>query len=127
MAVNHVVADGETIIDLRDATATAADILSGYTAYGASGALLYGTASKGSKTQKTVSLSPYNWSSLTQTVSVSGVTYYNDVAVEATSNADEYQACGVKCTSQGNGALTFTADWQPSVYITVTVTIFDVG
>lgn len=50
MAVNHVVINGETILDMRGATATAADITDGVTAYGASGELLVGTAKPGGGT-----------------------------------------------------------------------------
>lgn len=47
MAVNNVVINGETVLDLRNATATADKILKGATAYGASGELLVGTAAAG--------------------------------------------------------------------------------
>ena len=47
--VNKVVkADGTVIIDITDATATADKILQGYTAYGADGSKLTGTATGGS-------------------------------------------------------------------------------
>lgn len=50
MAVNHVVINGETILDMRGATATAADIPEGLTAFGATGELLVGTAVPGGGT-----------------------------------------------------------------------------
>lgn len=43
MSVNKVVYAGKTLVDMTGATATAAQILSGYTAYGKSGAILSGT------------------------------------------------------------------------------------
>jgi hypothetical protein len=43
MAVNIVNVNGEDIVNLTDATATADKILSGYTAYGSTGAKLTGT------------------------------------------------------------------------------------
>lgn len=43
MERNKIIYGGQTLIDLTDATATASDILSGKTAYGADGSLLVGT------------------------------------------------------------------------------------
>lgn len=45
MERNKIIYGGVTLIDLTDATATASDIASGKTAYGADGALIIGTAS----------------------------------------------------------------------------------
>lgn len=47
MPVNKVIYGSTTLIDLTDATATADKILSGYSAYGADGSKLTGTASGG--------------------------------------------------------------------------------
>lgn len=44
MSVNKVVYNGKTLVDMTGATATAAQILSGYTAYGKNGAIMSGTA-----------------------------------------------------------------------------------
>lgn len=44
MSVNKVVYNGKTLVDMTEATATAAQILSGYTAFGNNGAILIGTA-----------------------------------------------------------------------------------
>lgn len=49
--VNKVVYGGQTLIDISDTTATADKILEGYTAYGADGSRLVGTAVAGSVTQ----------------------------------------------------------------------------
>lgn len=47
MAVNKVVVNDETILDLTGDTVTAAKLMEGYTAHDASGALITGTASGG--------------------------------------------------------------------------------
>lgn len=47
MAINKVVYGSTTIIDITDATATADKILQGFTAYGADGSKLIGTATGG--------------------------------------------------------------------------------
>lgn len=43
MAVNHVVINGETVLDLTSDTVTADKLLSGYTAHDKSGAAVTGT------------------------------------------------------------------------------------
>ena len=47
MAVNKVIYGSNTLIDISDTTATADKILSGYTAYGADGNKITGSASGG--------------------------------------------------------------------------------
>ena len=47
MAVNKVIYGSNTLIDISDTTATADKILSGYTAYGADGTKITGSASGG--------------------------------------------------------------------------------
>ena len=47
MGVNKVVYGGQTVVDMTDATATADTVLAGYTAYGADGERIVGTASAG--------------------------------------------------------------------------------
>lgn len=65
MGVNKIhLANGETLIDMTSATATASTIIEGFTAYGADGELIRGTASADSyaKARKiTVTLDPSEW------------------------------------------------------------------
>ena len=66
-----------------------------------------------------------NWSSNTQTVSVTGVTATNVVMVApAPVNATEYAQCGILCTAQAAGTLTFTCTSVPTNDITVNVVCF---
>lgn len=65
-----------------------------------------------------------DWSSNTQTVSVTGVTASNIVIVSpAPASATDYAAAGIVCTAQGAGTLTFTCTTVPSNAITVNVII----
>lgn len=66
-----------------------------------------------------------NWSGTTATISVTGVTASNNVVVSpAPTSMDNYGLFGVRCVSQGAGTLTFGADNQPNVAITVNLIIF---
>ena len=45
MAVNHVIINGETVVDLRDDTVSAGKLLKGVTAHDKTGAAITGTVS----------------------------------------------------------------------------------
>lgn len=69
-----------------------------------------------------VSLPSGSWSNLTQTVSVAGVTADNIVLVTpAPASYTAYHGCGVYCSSQENGTLTFSAVTKPASALTVQV------
>lgn len=70
----------------------------------------------------TVTLAVADWSSNTQTVSVTGMTADGVVFVNPTpANQSAYTDAGILCTAQAAGSLTFTCDTVPSADITVTV------
>lgn len=124
MSINKVhLANGETLIDLTDATATAETILAGYTAYGANGDLISGIASSLSKTEVSVSLPVSGWVNNQQTVSVAGVTSDSTVCVRGDSAS--YDNCYVYCSAQSNGSLTFSCVLRPIEVVTAIVVIFD--
>lgn len=65
-----------------------------------------------------------DWSSNTQTVTVSGVSATNTVFVSpAPASAADYAAAGIICTAQGTDSLTFTCTTTPTNAITVNVVI----
>ena len=65
-----------------------------------------------------------DWNNSTQTVNVTGVTASNAVIISpAPANAAEYASCGVLCTAQGSGTLTFTCQSTPTNDLTVNVII----
>ena len=79
----------------------------------------------GGATATTATLATANWSSNSQTVSVTGVTASNVVYVMAApASAAEYAAAGVQCTAQASGTLTFTCTTTPSSALTVNIAIF---
>ena len=79
---------------------------------------------KCSKKTATATLTVADWSSLKQTVSVSGVTADNDVIpVPAPASNDAYYEAGVLCTAQAAGKLTFTCKEVPAVALTVNILI----
>ena len=81
--------------------------------------------SGGGATATTATLATANWSSNSQTVSVTGVTASNVVYVMAApASAAEYAAAGVQCTAQASGTLTFTCTTTPSSALTVNIAIF---
>lgn len=78
-------------------------------------------------TKQAITLSYSSWSNKTQTVSVTGVTASNTVFVTAAPTSIEaYSAAGIICTTQGNGTLTFTCKYTPSLNITINVVMLGV-
>ena len=72
----------------------------------------------------TVTLTSAWWSSNSQTVSATGVTASNTVIVSpAPSDIADYADCGVYCSAQASGTLTFGCDTAPSGDIVVNVLI----
>ena len=79
----------------------------------------------GGSTATTGSLVAANWSSNSQTISVTGVTASNNVIVApAPASQAAYTAAGIICTAQGAGTLEFACTTTPSSAITVNVCIF---
>lgn len=133
MGVNVVKYGSKTILDLTDATATAADILEGATAYGASGELLVGTARAGSARQEyQLTLLASGWESdpttgdWTQTVSTPAVSGSSTVFVGPDDGSQqEYEASEVWCYAQGAGELTFHAVYPLLEDVVANVVIFN--
>ena len=74
------------------------------------------------KVNTTVTLAAADWSSNTQTVSVTGMTPDGVVLVSPDpTDQSAYTSAGILCTMQGVGMLTFTCDTVPSADIVVTV------
>ena len=72
----------------------------------------------------TVTLTSAWWSSNSQTVSATGVTASNTVIVSpAPSDIGDYADCGVYCSAQWSGTLTFSCSDTPSSNIDVNVVI----
>lgn len=77
-------------------------------------------------TTTTVSLTAAGWSNKTQTVSATGVTASNTVIVSpAPADIADYADCGVYCSAQASGTLTFGCDTAPSGDIVVNVLILN--
>lgn len=124
MGVNKVIYGGKTLVDMTDATATPETVLEGYTAYGANGTRIVGTASATKRREVTISLPLAGWTDGEQTVAVPGVTA--EATVIAGGGADcepEYSGYGIACTAQAAGKLTFTAQWEPDGDLTAAVVI----
>ena len=85
---------------------------------------VWATPSGGGASSATATLAVNDWSSNTQTVSVTGVSASNNVIVAAApaSQAD-YTSAGILCTAQGAGTLSFSCQTVPTNAITVNVLI----
>ena len=104
-----------------DANLKAENIAQGVSIFGISGTLKPG----GTMTDAQVALSTSKWSSKKQTVSVSGVTTDATIVVYGDDASEpEYGMCGVKCSGQANGSLTFSCDYLPSINLVANVLIF---
>lgn len=115
MGVNAVSFGGRTLIDIRDTTARASTILQGYTAYGADGNRIVGTAKSLNKITLAVTVPKSGWHNKSQTIIVSRVTSDSDVFIGASSQSQlEWDDCGVFCTKQAAGKLTLTCRVTPS-------------
>ena len=72
-----------------------------------------------------VQLTASDWSSNSQTVSVSGVTADDTIFVAPTPGTHTtYMECGVFCTAQGSGTLTFECEETPTEDVDVNIGIF---
>lgn len=126
MAVNVVKYGDRTLVDMRDATATPDTILAGYTAYGADGARITGTAVPLQRLEKSVVLPNSGWvyteDDYQQTVSVSGVPGNATIFVSGSETCrNDYDSCGIICTGQQAGKLTFRCDTLPGEDLTAIV------
>ena len=76
------------------------------------------------KSKITVTLNSSFWSSLSQTVTASGVTTSNDVIVTPDpASLELYGECGVYCSAQAGNNLTFKCKEKPGSNLTVNVMI----
>ncbi len=122
MGVNKVVYGGKTLVDMTDATATPETVLEGYTAYGAKGTQIVGTASATKRREVTISLPLAGWADGEQTVTVPGVTVDATVIIGGDPGSD-YNEFEVYCSGQGSGTLTFVAPYQPNDDLTANAVI----
>lgn len=126
MGVNKVIYGGRTIVDMTDATATSETVLKGYTAYGANGVPITGTASPTTRQEVTISLPLSDWIDGQQIISIPNVTVESTIIVGSDLGSEPiYSDCGVYCSGQGTGALTFTATWLPDSDLTANAVILN--
>ena len=127
MGVNVVRFGNETILDLRNVTATPATVMRGYTAYGADGNLIVGEAEPTKRLERQITLPVSGWNADgLQTVAVPGVTKAATVFVGSdTGSEPEYSDCGIFCSAQDAGKLTFTAVFQPGEDLVANIVVFE--
>lgn len=120
---NKVVYGGNTLIDLTDATATASDVLSGKTAYGATGQKLTGTIASKSSSDLTASGAtvtvPAGYYSAQASKSVSTTTHPNPTASVNSGTglvtASHTQAAGYVAAGTTTGTLQLTTQAAKTV------------
>ena len=79
-------------------------------------------AVQGALTGSTITLASADWSSNTQTVTVSGMTSSAFVWVSPVpASASDYASAGILCTAQGTDSLTFTCSTAPTSDISVQI------
>lgn len=126
MGVNVVKFNDKTILDLRNATATPATVMRGYTAYGADGNLIIGEAESTMRLELQVPLLVSGWNSEgQQTIAIDGMTTTATVFAGGDLGSEpEYSDCGVYCSAQSAGKLIFTAVFQPVEDLVANVVVF---
>lgn len=111
---------GGTMVVVDYTGATSGQVLT----YNGTNAVWSAPGGGGGSTSATALLDEMGWSGNSQTVNVTGVTASNNVIVAAApASQSDYSACGIICTAQGAGTLTFTCDSVPTTGITVNVLI----
>lgn len=119
---------------IADGTITTGKLTSGFVlpvAKGGTGATAAAAArtslgAQQTHTTTTASLPASGWSNKTRSVSVTGVTASNTVFCSpAAASWAVYNDCGVRCSAQGSGTLTFTCEDVPASTLTVNVVIFN--
>ena len=76
-------------------------------------------------TTTTIELTAAGWSNNTQSVSVEGVTEDNNVFIAAAPETRmEFASCGIFCTAQNDGSLTFECKSVPTGAISANISIF---
>lgn len=125
MGVNKVqLANGETLVDMSDATATSETVLAGYTAYGADGNLILGTAASTKRTEVNITLPVSGWVDNEQTVAVPAAVSGCTVFVGGDSGSEpEYSTCEVYASGQADGSLTFSCTYLPVEDVVANVVI----
>ena len=121
-ATGNLADSGKKTTDF-DASGAASGAVSTHNAAGDAHSTLFAAKQDKAATAE-ITLAAASWSSLSQTVSVSGVTASNIVIISpASASQDAYSSAEVKCTAQGAGALTFVCGTAPTADLTVEVVI----
>lgn len=124
MGVNVVTYGGRTLVDMTNATATAETVLAGYTAYGADGNLIMGTASSTKRTELNITIPKSGWVNNQQTIAMPGVTSSSTIIVSGDDGSEpEYSTCEVYCSGQADGSLSFSCTYLPMEDVVANVLI----